>query len=56
MAERRHVVQVDRPEIVRVPESFNAVGVVEKPLSAAERLTNNTLLRRVVLLVALALL
>ena len=56
MADRKRLVQVERAEIVCTPESFNAVGVVEKPLSTAERLANNTLLRRVVLLVALALL
>ena len=56
MADRKHLVQVKRAEILCTPESFNAVGVVEKPLSATERLRNNTLLRRIVLLVALALL
>ena len=55
MVDRKRIVQVDRPVIVRAPESFNAVGVVEKPLSTIERLTNNTLLRRIVLLVGLAL-
>ena len=44
----------DRPEIYRTPEPYSAVGVVEKPLSLFERLGNNTALRRVLLLAALA--
>lgn len=43
-----------RAEIYRTPEPYSAVGVVEKPLSLAERLGNNTALRRVLLLAALA--
>lgn len=44
----------ERPEIYREPEPYSAVGVVEKPLSLLERLGNNTALRRVFLLAALA--
>jgi len=44
----------ERAEIYRTPEPYSAVGVVEKPLSLAERLGNNTALRRVLLLAALA--
>jgi NitT/TauT family transport system permease protein len=44
----------ERAEIYRTPEPYGAVGVVEKPLSLPERLGNNTALRRVLLLAALA--
>ena len=44
-----------RPEIVRDAVSSSALGVVEKPLSAWERLTNVAALRKLALLVALAL-
>ncbi|MEI8402133.1 MAG: ABC transporter permease [Alcaligenaceae bacterium] len=44
----------NRPEIYRTPEPYSAVGIVEKPLSLLERLANNTALRRILLLVALA--
>jgi sulfonate transport system permease protein len=46
---------VQRPEIVREPIAAGALGVVEKPLSAWERLTNIAVLRKLVLLVGLAL-
>jgi len=44
-----------RPELVREPVTAGALGVVEKPLSGWERVANITALRKVVLLVALAL-
>ncbi len=43
-----------RPEIYLEPKTFSAVGIVEKRLSTWERLNNNTALRRVLLLIALA--
>ena len=44
-----------RPEIVREPVADGTLGVAEKPLSAWERATNIGALRKLVLLVALAL-
>ena len=43
-----------RPEIVRDAASIPQVAVVEKPLSAAERLFNRGWLRKLLILVALA--
>ncbi len=43
-----------RPEIVRDAASIPQVAVVEKPLSAAERLLNRAWLRKLLILVALA--
>jgi len=43
-----------RPEIYLEPKAFSAVGIVEKRLSAWERLNNNTALRRLLLLIVLA--
>ncbi len=45
---------VERPEIYLEPQPYAAVGIVEKPLSSMERLTNNTALRRILLLIVLA--
>jgi NitT/TauT family transport system permease protein len=44
----------EREEMYFDPLAFASVGIVEKPLSTWDRLTNNTALRRVVLLVVLA--
>jgi len=43
-----------RTEIYLDPEPYAAVGIVEKRLSLWERLSNNTALRRILLLIALA--
>ena len=43
-----------RVEIYLDPKPYAAVGIVEKRLSAWERLSNNTALRRVLLLIVLA--
>ena len=43
-----------RPEILREPVSSSAFGIVEKPLSAWERITNVGALRKLALLVILA--
>ncbi len=43
-----------RTEIYLDPEPYAAVGIVEKRLSLWERLSNNTALRRIFLLIALA--
>jgi len=43
-----------RPEILREPVSASAFGIVEKPLSAWERITNVGALRKLALLVILA--
>ncbi|HET9762265.1 MAG TPA: ABC transporter permease [Casimicrobiaceae bacterium] len=43
-----------RPEILREPISSNAFGIVEKPLSAWERITQIGALRKLALLVVLA--
>lgn len=44
----------ERTEIHLDPQPYAAVGIVEKRLATWERLSNNTALRRIVLLVALA--
>ncbi|HEX6136181.1 MAG TPA: ABC transporter permease [Casimicrobiaceae bacterium] len=44
-----------RPEILREPVSSSAFGIVEKPLSAWERITNLGAVRKLALLVALAI-
>lgn len=44
----------ERTEIYLDPQPYAAVGIVEKRLSTWERLSNNTALRRIVLLVVLA--
>lgn len=43
-----------RPEIYREPEPFAISGIVEKPLSFWEKLSNNTVLRRILLLAVMA--
>lgn len=43
-----------RTEIYLQPEPYSAVGIVEKRLSNWERLSNNTALRRIILLTVLA--
>jgi NitT/TauT family transport system permease protein len=43
-----------RPEVLREPVSSSAFGIVEKPLSAWERITNVGALRKLALLVILA--
>ena len=43
-----------RPEIVREPVSSGAFGIVEKPLSTWERITNVGAVRKFALLVLLA--
>ena len=43
-----------RPEIVREPVSSGAFGIVEKPLSTWERITNVGAVRKFALLVVLA--
>ncbi|MHB8668472.1 MAG: ABC transporter permease [Burkholderiales bacterium] len=48
-------VLIDRPEIHHVPVDSSAFGVVEKPLSTAEKLRANPVLRKTLILVALAL-
>jgi NitT/TauT family transport system permease protein len=45
----------DRPEIVHAPVAASAFGIVEKPLSAWERIANVDAVRKAALLVALAL-
>jgi NitT/TauT family transport system permease protein len=45
----------ERPEIVREPTAAGAFGVVEKPLSPWERVANVGFLRKLVILIALAL-
>ena len=44
-----------RPELVRVAVAASAFGIVEAPLSAWERITNVTAVRKLALLIALAL-
>ena len=44
-----------RPEIIREPVTSGAFGIVEKPLSAWERITNVGAVRKFALLVVLAL-
>ena len=46
---------VARPEIHRVPVDSSAFGVVEKPLSTAEKLFGNPALRKTLILIVLAL-
>jgi NitT/TauT family transport system permease protein len=46
--------RVERPEIVREPVATDAFGIVEKPLSAWERVANIGAVRKATLLVALA--
>lgn len=46
---------VARPEFERTPVDASGIGAVEQPLTRWERLSNNTAFRRIVLLVALAL-
>ncbi len=48
-------VLIDRPEIHRAPVDSSAFGVVEKPLSTAERLYAKPALRKAVILILLAL-
>ena len=50
-----HASMAPRPEIVREPEAADTLGVAEKPLSAWERASNVGALRKVALLVVLAL-
>ena len=47
--------QVVRPEIVREPVSSSAFGIVEKPLSTWERITNVGAVRKLALLVVIAI-
>jgi NitT/TauT family transport system permease protein len=44
----------ERPEIYLEPQPYAAVGIVEKRLSPMERLSSNTALRRILLLIVLA--
>ena len=44
-----------RPEILREPVASSTFGIVEKPLSRWERISNITMLRKLALLVVLAL-
>ena len=46
---------VDRPEIVHAPVASSAFGIVEKPLSAWERIANVDAVRKAAILVVLAL-
>ena len=46
---------VPRPEIIREPVTSGAFGIVEKPLSTWERITNVGAVRKFTLLVILAL-
>jgi NitT/TauT family transport system permease protein len=46
---------VDRPEIVHAPVASSAFGIVEKPLSAWERVANVDAVRKAAILVVLAL-
>ena len=45
----------DRPEVVHAPVAASAFGIVEKPLSAWERVANVDAVRKAAILVALAL-
>ena len=47
--------QVGRPEILREPIESSAFGIVEKPLSQWERITNIGAVRKLALLIAIAL-
>ncbi len=51
----RTVASPTRPEVLKAPVSGAGFGVVEKPLSALERLRNVTALRKLAILVLLAL-
>jgi NitT/TauT family transport system permease protein len=57
---RKHIIMVEsaatlaRPEILREPVTSGAFGVVEKPLSAWERIANVGYVRKLVILVVLA--
>lgn len=53
--ETRATPQEPRPEIDRAPLEASAIGAVERPLSAIQRLRNNTAFRRGCILIALAL-
>lgn len=53
MDKRKHDLPA-RQEIYLDPKPYAAVGFIEKHLSAWERLSNNTALRRILLLIALA--
>jgi NitT/TauT family transport system permease protein len=46
---------VDRPEVVHAPVTASAFGIVEKPLSAWERIANVDAVRKAAILVVLAL-
>ena len=46
---------VDRPEVVHAPVDSSAFGIVEKPLSAWERIANMDAVRKAAILVVLAL-
>ena len=46
---------VDRPEVVHAPVAASAFGIVEKPLSAWEKIANVDAVRKAAILVALAL-
>ena len=54
MSTLRHT-QLPRPEILREPVEASAFGIVEKPLSQWERITNVGAVRKLALLIAIAL-